>query len=344
MLRIPRFVVLIFFGYAATFFFLYTVFRMSATSHGDASQGGFYEEGADGRTSGKEDGKGLQNRSDPGSRTRPQSRPPEKMQVKPSPRQEGQFETRYLRGNKSLQWEFREGRRSGMTRIYYPTGPVWCEIPFKDGQRDGVERWFYPGGRIQMETPFQQGKRQGSFRLYYPDGAPWMEQKFEGGMPASIPKLFSQAGEEVTRGLMAPFKVEVTENSTGSFKAYSADGKPRVEWSASTAAQEAITSKYADGSISARWPLQEGRLEGRVEFYYPDGQIWQTWEYAGGEIRGLWRMYFPGGALFYEVRMEESGEEGEALRTYPSGTLWTSEMYEDGRLTGNPKAYSEKGA
>jgi antitoxin component YwqK of YwqJK toxin-antitoxin module len=76
----------------------------------------------------------------------------------------------YLSENKIVSTEtFSEGRKSGLSKRYYPTGELVEEAYWKNDLLDGLYRTFLPNGNPVFECKYSNGQRNGVFRTWYPN-------------------------------------------------------------------------------------------------------------------------------------------------------------------------------
>lgn len=59
------------------------------------------------------------------------------------------------------------GKRQGITRIYYDNGKIQEEDRFTDDQKDGVSRWYNRSGKLLAEYTYKAGVFDGPQKTYY---------------------------------------------------------------------------------------------------------------------------------------------------------------------------------
>jgi antitoxin component YwqK of YwqJK toxin-antitoxin module len=59
-----------------------------------------------------------------------------------------------------------EGKREGLTRVYYRNGTLKKEAVYKNGKKDGTEKKYSKQGIVHLEISYQGGLRDGIYRFY----------------------------------------------------------------------------------------------------------------------------------------------------------------------------------
>lgn len=75
--------------------------------------------------------------------------------------------TVYADGQIRRKEQYRNGKRHGSWKIFYPTGVVWFKGSYINGVRDGLWRYFHPNGQLQAEERFVSGKWHGEVKTWF---------------------------------------------------------------------------------------------------------------------------------------------------------------------------------
>jgi antitoxin component YwqK of YwqJK toxin-antitoxin module len=74
--------------------------------------------------------------------------------------------------------KFVNGKKEGISVIYYSSGKKSQELEYKNDIKHGVWRQFYENGSLKILTAYNNGKRTGNFVVNYPDGKPEWKGKY----------------------------------------------------------------------------------------------------------------------------------------------------------------------
>ncbi len=107
---------------------------------------------------------------------------------------------------------------------------------------------------------------------------------------------------------------------------------------------EAVSEKYADGSIKLVQFRKDGRLHGPSTYYSPNGAVLaQTW-FDNGLQEGESQFFYPNGNIHSIQQFKNSIWHGEQRFWYADGSLKTSMRYLQGELDGPVRLYYPNGA
>lgn len=73
---------------------------------------------------------------------------------------------------------FKDGKKSGLAKQYYPDGSIWKESNYKDGTLHGIAKVFERDGSIKRMVEYKNGKKDGSYIKYFKSGNPKMEAAY----------------------------------------------------------------------------------------------------------------------------------------------------------------------
>jgi antitoxin component YwqK of YwqJK toxin-antitoxin module len=106
----------------------------------------------------------------------------------------------YYLGGKALKREEHlvNGKREGLTRIYYRNGKIKLEVNFKNGVPDGIARRFYKDGNLHTQWHFRDGVPDGEAKLYLPNGNLLHVRHYTNGRLDYIDN-YKEGGQQVDR-------------------------------------------------------------------------------------------------------------------------------------------------
>ena len=77
----------------------------------------------------------------------------------------------YLEGQKWLEENYINGKKSGLKTGWYPNGRKSIEQNWKDDKPDGLLKEWYGNGQIKKEGRFRDGKNIGEWIYFNKDGS-----------------------------------------------------------------------------------------------------------------------------------------------------------------------------
>jgi antitoxin component YwqK of YwqJK toxin-antitoxin module len=93
---------------------------------------------------------------------------------------------------------YRKGVLNGLSRTYYPeTGNVAESIEFKNGKKQGELRKYFPEGNIMTEGTYVDDLLDGEFTLYFPDGSTQLKGQYKNGIQIGQWHYFDEQGNEI---------------------------------------------------------------------------------------------------------------------------------------------------
>jgi antitoxin component YwqK of YwqJK toxin-antitoxin module len=103
---------------------------------------------------------------------------------------------RYFSADKQISEEhFREGLKSGVSRIFYPDGATLEESEWRGGVKNGRYRAFYASGTPFLECMYENDQRHGFCISYFPSGAMEVDAFYRQDLPDGTWKYYSEQGE-----------------------------------------------------------------------------------------------------------------------------------------------------
>lgn len=86
-------------------------------------------------------------------------------------------------GRKVSEEEFVDGKKSGISRIYYPSGELLEEAEWKNDQKNGRYRAFYQTGKPFLECKYENDLRNGFCVTYFPSGVMEVDAFYRNDLP-----------------------------------------------------------------------------------------------------------------------------------------------------------------
>lgn len=222
--------------------------------------------------------------------------------------------------------EYRDNKREGMWRKYYPTGSLKSEITYEDNHPMGAYTVYYPSGQVEEEGLWLINRNTGDFTRYHENGN--VSQKFHfnsAGKRQGVQEYYFENGQlqmavELDNGIVH-----------GSYKTFYSDGSPQCEKRMTNGEVEEgseVNFKPKSKSVeSASLPelprretkpvttdkpnLAEFKADGFNTLYNKNKQVTQVGKFIKGR---LW--------------------EGKWYRYDENGLLKRVEVYKDGRFIG----------
>jgi len=107
----------------------------------------------------------------------------------------------YYKGGDKLLSEvtYKNGKKNGLSLVYYPNGKVQFEIWYTDDVKDGPAVYYYKSGRKFRESPYRNGVIDGIQKKYYETGLLMAEIPYKQGKVVEGLKEYTQAGKLKTK-------------------------------------------------------------------------------------------------------------------------------------------------
>ena len=157
--------------------------------------------------------------------------------------------------NVSVETTFKDGKRDGITRVYFESGKLQGETSYKDGNMEGITRMYYESGRLEKEISLKNNKLNGITRGYFENGKPQGEISYKDGNKEGIAKIYYESG---------------TLQSETSYKDDKRDGITRVY--------------YESGRLESETTYKNDKKEGYEQHYIETGQLWGKLLYKNDEL------------------------------------------------------------
>lgn len=92
---------------------------------------------------------------------------------------------------------FKDGKRNGLTRTFYPGGQLYQTFIYKNDLREDSSGWYYLEGQLFRSTPYRHDTIQGIQRQYYRDGKKRARIGYDKGLRTELFQEFTKDGKLV---------------------------------------------------------------------------------------------------------------------------------------------------
>ena len=77
---------------------------------------------------------------------------------------------------------YKDGKKEGVSKIWYPNGQLKFKENYKDGKGDGIQRWWHDNGHLVVKLNYKDGKKiDDKVVYYYEDGTIYKTNYYENG-------------------------------------------------------------------------------------------------------------------------------------------------------------------
>lgn len=165
---------------------------------------------------------------------------------------------------------YKNGKPSGIAKLYHDDGKIKSETPYKNGYVDGIAKEYYKNGKLKHETPWKydeqsgDSKRDGIEKEYYENGNPKEETPYKNGDMTGIQKWYHENGK-----LRFERSYEKGELN-GIYREYHTNGKLKDD------------GKYAIFGEGSNARSRSSKMVGDRKFYTEDGKLLGTMIYKQG--------------------------------------------------------------
>lgn len=232
------------------------------------------------------------------------------------------------------------GKERVYTHWYFDSG-VLNAIGAESGDNNvGPYHFYHNNGRLSAIGEYNdEGKKIGVWRYYHDNGQLKSEEPYDdaGDLTAKITR-YNREGE-----------VE----EIGHFKNGQYDGMYEWYYPCGTLSerypyQEGIgvgvgEAFYETGELKARYGVKDSKLEGDYTYYHKNGQVQRQYTNVAGEADGTYRSYYLDGQLEQEGEYQLDKAQGIWLSYFSNGQLSDSGTYVDDHRSGEWLAYFRNG-
>ena len=76
---------------------------------------------------------------------------------------------------------YKDGKKHGVFKSYFPSGEIFSETSYKEGQLDGLSNTYFKTGRLKYKAYYILGEKEGTFKKYNKVGVVLLEENFKMG-------------------------------------------------------------------------------------------------------------------------------------------------------------------
>ena len=115
-------------------------------------------------------------------------------------------------------------------------------------------------------------------------------------------------------------------------------------WPFCIRAQEKVVEKYPDGSIRARYSVNEGgKKHGVYQEYHPGGKTRILARYENGKLHGNYEKRFPDGKVHISTSYQSGILHGKFVERFSNGRIRVKAAYRDGKHHGPYRQWTDQG-
>jgi uncharacterized protein len=280
------------------------------------------------------------------------------------------------RETETIEENFENDVKQGLTTYFYPDGSVFKTINFKDGLEDGMAKEYAEDGRVVMITRYRSGflisrerinrldaqdRKQGNWKFFYDNGLVKLEGRYFNDQRNGYFKEYDRDGKLLSASKWVDGEKQEDVDELAKLEVvrdYYPDGKVSVFQTFKNGVPHGVRREYSeDGKIIAGFIFDEGKKvaegitgrdgvrNGPWKDFYPGGQIKAEGIYEEGVRTGKWTFYHLNGNVEQVGEYDGQGRPvGRWEWYYPSGNLLREEQYIKGQADGMMTEYREDGS
>lgn len=278
-------------------------------------------------------------------------------------------------GLKTVEYEYREGKKNGYKRVYDPTtGYLVSEEPFSSDVRNGMA-FYYKEDYKFKEVPFTNGKEEGEGKEITKEGLIQTITKYKNGFIQKEEKINRSDKFNRKQGVWKEFypsgvvKKEMRykdDKLDGYYKEFFPDGNlDKAEKYVDGVLQknvaelvrlDVLNTYYESGKVKISGTFNKGVPEGIRRYYdengtivsgenYKDGVLIEKGIYdASGYRQGKWKEFYPNGSIRAEGEYKDDKRIGEWVFYHLNGSIEQKGKYtKDGKPTDTWKWFYDHG-
>ncbi len=210
--------------------------------------------------------------------------------------------------HKISQWQFTDGKRSGKSIWWYPSGRKLREIDYRDGDIDGaVVEWSADGKAIVNDT-YEGSRKLAQKSAKYADG----KKKSEGMY--LFAKVVEQTPDDWWNCKVLTTTQTGKDEKHGAWTAWHPNGQRQLEAKYEHDLQVGkFTWWHANGQKALEGQFEGGKQNGPWTWWYPNGQKSIHGQYAHGNPTGRWTWWKEDGKVAQSADLSQS--EGVVIET-----------------------------
>jgi antitoxin component YwqK of YwqJK toxin-antitoxin module/predicted MPP superfamily phosphohydrolase len=281
----------------------------------------------------------------------------------------GRIVKRRENGKLSVEWNYKEGKLEGETKLFYPDERVKAIINYSNGlpkkvlsyyqngqlnfsgnffngQLGGEAKRFYGNGQLMYSKKLINSKFEGPRSFFYPNGNLKEEKKFKNSMvdgevklyysSGALREVFTQINEcefEYCKGLI-----------DGLWKEYYENGTPKSVTTYVVGYEDGPAKFYHEnGSLKKEVTYYRNKSHGVVKEYFSNGKLKYIGHADMGKRSGLTKFFSEEGVLTAERNYLNNKPHGIFKKYYPNGNIKSVQNLELGLIDGAAILFSTDG-
>ena len=235
---------------------------------------------------------------------------------------EGSATVWYENGQKKAEFNWKDGRKNGLSNGWYEEGQMERESYWKNGEMDGHFLSWHENGNKRVESNWKDGLKNGHSTVWYESGQKKTESNWKDGQKNGLSTVWYVSGQKKTESNWKDGQ------KNGHFSGWFENGQKNWE------------SYWKEGVKSGLWSgWYENGIKER-ESYWKDGVkvgLWNGWYKNGRKAR---ETYWKNGKFISSVGWKPNGEKcpmtnvkdgnGEVVRYCEEGNELSRLTYKDG--------------
>ena len=213
------------------------------------------------------------------------------------------------------------------------------DVHIAQGKRHGISKIYYKNGRLQQITPYKNGIREGLIKTYRDDGSLDAVLEFKNDKKNGVVKQYSQQGKLIKK------EFYIDDQQHGDSFDYFANGSLKRTAKFINGKREGeVKAFYASGKLKSIIPFAEDKPHGKVTLYYENGKISGQGQYIHDSKEGIFSYFDDKGKLTLKETFKNSKKNGTAKYYYESSNkVKILCNYVDDVMNGDYKTYHQNG-
>jgi uncharacterized protein len=198
------------------------------------------------------------------------------------------------------------------------------ETPYKNGKKNGVNRAYYPSGQLFREISYVDNIQNGPIKCYSPTGNLTSEWMMVNGIRNGISKRFN----DFSGYFLSSEEFYINDELNGISKTYYRSGKLRSEAIYLLGDINGLYKEYDEqgGVIKSELFKIDISINNRdtvkhVLSYFENGDLKRDYTKVNGKLNGVEKRYYESGALQHETAYVDGKKNGRERYYTESGTL-----------------------
>jgi antitoxin component YwqK of YwqJK toxin-antitoxin module len=274
-------------------------------------------------------------------------------------------------GNPLGEWNYKNGRLEGETKLFHPNGklkmvenfsnnlPTSLSTYYENGQLNfqgsftkgilnGNVKKFYDNGQLKFSEPLTNAKFNGLKKVFYPNGNLQEEKIFDGSTAKGPVKLYYPSGK-----LRETFNLKewcishfdwCTQKIDGQWKEYYENGNLKANITYVSGYEHGIAKFYSEkGLIIEKTNYYRNKTHGTVKKYFKNGNPHLILSADLGIIKGPFLEFYQDGGIRSISFLRGKNINGPAYQFNSQGELIGELTYVDGKREGSATSYDQLG-